>query len=186
MSVKPYIEDRQNYIDTLLALSPVDFIKMDKDRKIRVSQLQNCLKSLTTLYDNIVKKQYSEELINGHLNIVKENIKYIKMNSQPIQYFGFEAEAMTKSLFHLLERIIAKSSIQNPLPFKGDITTLALEVGNLLPQNSDKLENEDSEGSQNTNITTNTTNTGCTLFTEPINPDVEYIPEEKQIEVPYI
>lgn len=139
-------DKRSNVIDKFISLTPAQYVKMEKERKVREKDLENCLKSLTTLYSNVLDNKLSQGTIGRQIQQAREELLF----PQPVnKYLGFDTAALTKSLFDLLEKIVTESSIEKPLPFKGDFTTLAMDAGNfnmsaqptrLLIDNTDKNE----------------------------------------------
>lgn len=125
---------RQNLcerIDNILNLTPEQFVKFDQIRKSREDDMVYCLKSLSTLYADKVENKYSEKTVQRHIQLAKEHLQQANISSETCRYLGRNTEALTKSLFDMLEGIVLSSSVQNPLPFKGDIPTLAFDAGHL-------------------------------------------------------
>ncbi|GJQ76199.1 hypothetical protein Trydic_g1942 [Trypoxylus dichotomus] len=119
--------------ETIASLTPAEYVKRDKEKRLRERELQRCFQSLTTLYDNVVEKKFSEKTLTTQLEMAKEQTQCTKM-APPSTLVTLPCDAMTTSLFDLLEKIIVPSSVNNPLPFHGDLTSLALDAGNINPK----------------------------------------------------
>lgn len=122
-------------LESIASLTPAEYVKRDKERRLRERELQRCFQSLTTLYDNVVEKKFSEKTLTNQLAMAKEQTQCTKM-APPSTLVTLPCDAMTTSLFDLLEKIIVPSSVNNPLPFRGDLTSLALDAGNINPKPS--------------------------------------------------
>lgn len=123
--------DLTHRIDTVLSMTPEDYIKNDYVRKAKENELVNCIKSLSTLYQDAVVRKVSRQTTHRHLELAKEHLEQAKISSDTARYLGRNADALTSSLFDLLEGIIMTSAPERPLPFKGDLTTLIFDAGNL-------------------------------------------------------
>lgn len=72
--------------------------------------------------------------------MAKEQTQCTKM-APPSTLVTLPCDAMTTSFFDLLEKIVVPSSVNNPLPFHGDLTSLALDAGNINPKPSAIFDN---------------------------------------------
>lgn len=122
-------------LENIASLSPSEYVKIDKERRLREKELQRCFQSLTTLYDNVVERKYSEKTLTTQLEMAKEQTQCTKM-APASTLVSLPCDAMTTSLFDLLEKIVVPSSVNNPLPFHGDLTSLALDAGNIITKPS--------------------------------------------------
>lgn len=169
-------ENNNNIIDKFVSITPNQYVKMEKERKIREKDLEDCLKSLTTLCSNVLDNKLSQSTIQKQIQEAREELLF----PQPInKYLGFDTAALTNSLFDLLENIITESSIEKPLPFKGDLTTFAMNAGNF---NTDvftkavKNRNEDDSISCDSTMCT-------TILTERSSSQVDSVTEGKLITI---
>lgn len=128
--------DLYQRIDRVLTMTPEEYIKHDCVRKARENDLVNCIKSLSTLYQDAVARKTSRQATQQHLELAREHLEQAKISSDTSRYLGRNADALTSSLFDLLEGIIMSSSPERPLPFKGDLTTLIFDAGNLTMKSS--------------------------------------------------
>ncbi|KAF2879771.1 hypothetical protein ILUMI_26397 [Ignelater luminosus] len=134
LASRPLSIEKKKYAEKIANLTPEQFVKIDKERKLREKELDSYMTSLSTLCKNVLNKKYSSQTLQKQVEMAKENLQCNKTSLEG-KYLGFKTEAMTKSLFNMLEQMITNSSLQNPLPFKGDITTLALDVADLSTDN---------------------------------------------------
>nr|XP_022911782.1 uncharacterized protein LOC111422782 [Onthophagus taurus]XP_022913955.1 uncharacterized protein LOC111424589 [Onthophagus taurus] len=124
----PDLENSGNF-DTVASMTPAEFVKKEKERRLREKELQKCFESLTSLYGSVIDRKYSVNTLQNKLELAKESVQCGKCNLGDIDV-GLSA-AMTDSLFDLLEKIVLPSSLNNPLPFNGDMTRLVLDAGDL-------------------------------------------------------
>lgn len=125
-------------IENMLSLTPDEYVQKDIISKLTQSDFGFCLKSLTTLFETCVNGKKSETTIKRQIQMAKEELQNASIATDTNRYFGRNAIALTSSLFDLLEGIILSSSLEHPLPFKGDLTTFIFDVGNL-NINSDRV-----------------------------------------------
>lgn len=128
--VMPEPAPETEHYESIASLTPREFVKRDKQKKLRERNMKNCFDSLTTLYDNVLVRKYSENTLQNHLELAKESTQCAKICSQHTMN-TLPCDAMTQSLFNLLEKIVIPSSTSAHLPFDGDFTTLVLDAGNL-------------------------------------------------------
>lgn len=68
-------------VDHLLAMSPSEYVRKDKERKNREAGLRTCLQSLTTLLERALNgdatdlESLSKEAIRKSINAIKENFE---------------------------------------------------------------------------------------------------------------
>ncbi|KAF5283880.1 hypothetical protein FQA39_LY04700 [Lamprigera yunnana] len=127
-------KEKTRFRDQLINLTPEQYVQLDKERKMRQKDLDMATNSLSTLCHNVIKRQWSEATLTQKLAAFRENLE---CNSLDILYAGNKAAVTTDSLLSILEKLITHSSVENPLPFKGDITTLALDAADMLQHNRD-------------------------------------------------
>lgn len=122
--------ERKRLADQILSLTPDQYVKLDKKRRKKEKEFENHSASLATLCRNVTRQKYSSSTLSRQIEMVRENLE---CNSKSLEgkYLGHKADIMTRSLLCILEHIITNSSLENPLPFKGDITTLALDAAEL-------------------------------------------------------
>lgn len=125
--LRSLLDPAEDY-DRFISMTPGQYVRLQKERRSHRKDLETCLKSLTTLYSNVVEDKESQGTLVKQLNQAREELVFPRANKQ---FIGFDTAALTNSLFDLLENIVAESSVDRPLPFKGDLTTLALDAGNL-------------------------------------------------------
>lgn len=116
-------------IQKFLSLTPNQFVKIDKAKKR--SKLRQSSRSLATLYNSTIERRLSSETIKRHIELAKEHLELAKMSKDIRSNVKMDVDRVTGSLFDLLERIITTSSLENPLPFRGDIAGLAVDMANL-------------------------------------------------------
>ncbi|KAF5280905.1 hypothetical protein FQR65_LT03054 [Abscondita terminalis] len=126
--------DKKILSDELLSLTPEEYVKLEKEKKLREKELDNSKYSLSTLCQIAIKKQWSDSTFKKNLSALKENLE---CNSSSLEgkYLGHKTGMMTESLLCMLENLINNSSIDNPLPFKGNIATLAVDAAELIKTN---------------------------------------------------
>lgn len=112
-------------IEHVLKLTPEEYLKQQKQLSSQ-NEFHACLKSLSSLYEDCIKGEKSDNELQKQLQVAKDSI-----GEDAIKYLGKNAQYLTQSLFDLLEKMVMSSSLDNPLPFKGDITTLVFDAGNL-------------------------------------------------------
>lgn len=116
------VEDK---IESMLKLTPDEYLKQQKQLHSK-NEFHACLKSLSSLYEDCIKGEKSDRELQKQLQVAKNSL-----GEDTIKYLGKNAQYLTQSLFDILEKMVMSSSLENPLPFKGDITTFIFDAGNL-------------------------------------------------------
>ncbi|XP_018322998.1 uncharacterized protein LOC108735510 isoform X2 [Agrilus planipennis] len=135
-AIKTIPEERMRYIDNLITLTPTEFVQVDKERRLRDRELSGCLKSLTSLCESVIMKKESRDTIRKQIEMAKQHAEYVKNSTKNMH---LDTAYMTKSFFDLMEQLVTRSNLDNPVPFKGDFTGLALDAGKLDPLGSDSV-----------------------------------------------
>lgn len=121
-NAKNSVEDK---IDNVLKLTPEEYLRQQKQLHSK-NEFHACLKSLSSLYEDCIKGEKSDTELQKQLQMAKDSL-----GEDAVRYLGKNAQYLTQSLFDLLEKMVMSSSLENPLPFKGDFTTLVFDAGNL-------------------------------------------------------
>lgn len=111
-------------IENVLKHTPEEYLKQQKQLHSK-NEFHACLKSLSSLYEDCIKGEKTDKELQQQLQIAKDSL-----GEDAVKYLGKNAQYLTQSLFDLLEKMVMSSSLENPLPFKGDITTLVFDAGN--------------------------------------------------------
>lgn len=115
-------------LQAMLQLPPREYVKFDKIRQKINSDKMKC--SLTTLAFNALQKTVSMHQLKRQLSIAREETKCAKAMLQYIpKVMQLNTNIVTNSFLNLMEDMVMKSSIDSPLSFKGELITLALDVG---------------------------------------------------------
>lgn len=129
--LNPLVEERQgrHYLHSrLAALTPQEFVRLDLEHSKRQRDVKSAMDSLSALYETVISRKISQHAVKEKLQNAKEHLQCMKY-TVPMRFL--ETQNLTESLFNILEKHIISSSIENPLAFKGDFTSLAYETGKL-------------------------------------------------------
>ena len=96
---------RSLYAETLASITPREFVKRDKERKLKEIESSKCSQSLTKLYSNVMENKLSESTLNLHLELAKEETYSTKIESPP-PVFMLPTEETTQSLLDIVERLM--------------------------------------------------------------------------------
>lgn len=124
-AIKEAMKNVEEKIDNVLKLTPEEYLKQQKQVNSK-NEFQACLKSLSSLYEDCIKGEKSDKELQKQLQIAKDSL-----GEDAVKYLGKNVQYLTQSLFDMLEKVVISSSLENPLPFKGNITTLVFDAGNL-------------------------------------------------------
>lgn len=113
------------FIDKLTALTPAEFVRLDKEQQMRSLQTTRCIRSLTSIFNNVVHKRFDEPQRRG----AKKEYCSCMPSTQVLMQF-LDSERATDSLIHVLNDIIEDTNAENPLPFSGELTALVCDIGN--------------------------------------------------------
>lgn len=125
VKVREAAKNVEEKIENVLKMTPDEYLKQQKQVNSK-NEFHACLKSLSSLYEDCIKGEKSDRELQKQLQNAKDSL-----GEDAIKYLGKNAQYLTQSLFDLLEKMVMSSSLENPLPFKGDITTLVFDAGNL-------------------------------------------------------
>lgn len=122
--LKSSTKNVEEKIDNVLKLTPDEYLKQQKQLNSK-NEFHACLKSLSSLYEDCLRGEKSDTELQKQLQLAKDSL-----GEDAVKYLGKNAQYLTQSLFDLLEKMVMSSSLEKPLPFKGDITTLVFDAGN--------------------------------------------------------
>ncbi|KAJ8983379.1 hypothetical protein NQ317_010472, partial [Molorchus minor] len=102
-------------LEQLLAVTPSEYVRKDKERKNREAGLRSCIQSLTSLLERAltnttdVDLKLSKDAIKKSLNVIRENIEGHLSNMDLDDY-------ATSSLHSIIENSTNRHSLRNNLP----------------------------------------------------------------------
>ncbi|KAK5649069.1 hypothetical protein RI129_003961 [Pyrocoelia pectoralis] len=131
------VSSDDKYCGDLANITPQQFVKMERERKLREEDFDCGTQSLSTLCQMVVRRELSSETIQKKIVTLKENLECKALTLEG-KYLGNKAGDMSESLINMLENLITNSSVEKPLPFKGDITTLAVDAAELSHNYNDR------------------------------------------------
>lgn len=118
--------EREKYVDQLLALTPSQFVRLDREEQKRKAA---CALSLTTLYLNVKEKRFSDAELLKQIEAAKEDCQCSIYAHEIMNYC--KAENITDSLIDLLQEFIDNTGPDNPPPLNGELTSLLYDAGDL-------------------------------------------------------
>lgn len=121
--------EREKYVDQLLALTPSQFVRLDREEQKRKAA---CALSLTTLYLNVKEKRFSDAELLKQIEAAKEDCQCSIYAHEIMNYC--KAENITDSLIDLLQEFIDNTGPDNPPPLNGELTSLLYDAGDLSTQ----------------------------------------------------
>ncbi|KAL3289109.1 hypothetical protein HHI36_003550 [Cryptolaemus montrouzieri] len=126
ISLSPVDGEKYEKIDQILSVSPSDYIKKDKEKKIHENELRHCLKSLTTLLECSVASKMSNTSLAKSISIIKNHLKSsnscenITDNKKTIE----NNRNTTESLFDMMERSLTLSTKEDGMTSHGDVARM--------------------------------------------------------------
>ncbi|XP_060533614.1 uncharacterized protein LOC132706344 [Cylas formicarius] len=102
-------------VDNLLAISPSEYVRRDKERKSREAGLRSCLQSLTSLLEKAINndtldlQNVSKDDMKRSINAIRENFESQISNSYQLSEFP------SPSLQSLIAQSAAKNALENSL-----------------------------------------------------------------------
>ncbi|KAK9877443.1 hypothetical protein WA026_018553 [Henosepilachna vigintioctopunctata] len=121
--------EKYQKIDQILSVSPSDYIKKDKEKKIHENELRHCLKSLTALLECSVASKMSTTSLAKSISIIREHLKSAKSNehiTEDNHQIIETSKKATESLYDIMERSLTQS-VQEQVASHGDTA----QTGNL-------------------------------------------------------
>lgn len=133
----PSISNRKSlYAETLASITPREFVKRDKERKLKEMETLKCPpESLTKLYNDVMKKNLSESTMNTQLELAKEQTYCVK-DTPPPPVFTLPAEGTTQSLLDIIERIVRSYTTNSISRINGNLRARNKSVTQELVLNS--------------------------------------------------
>lgn len=116
-------EEKYEKIDQILSVSPSDYIKKDKEKKIHENELRHCLKSLTTLLECSVASRMSTTSLAKSISIIRDHLKTANSNENIVENKKKSTEnnrKTTDSLFDMMERSLTQSAREDGVTLQGD------------------------------------------------------------------
>lgn len=105
-------DEKYEKIDQILSVSPSDYIKKDKEKKIHENELRHCLKSLTTLLECSVASRMSTTSLAKSISIIRDHLKTANSNENITENDKKATQnnrKTTESLFDMMERSLNQS-----------------------------------------------------------------------------
>ncbi|VEN38313.1 unnamed protein product [Callosobruchus maculatus] len=114
-----YCGNYSDRIEQLLALSPSEYVRKDKERKYKEAGLKNCIQSLTSLLEKALEAeengltmdQVSKDAVRNSIKTIKSNFdNHLSSFREPLAKV-----ASCRSIYSLISHTMTKSTLQNSL-----------------------------------------------------------------------
>ncbi|XP_044744503.1 uncharacterized protein LOC123306523 [Coccinella septempunctata] len=149
-------EEKYEKIDQILSVSPSDYIKKDKEKKIHENELRHCLKSLTTLLECSVASRMSTTSLAKSISIIRDHLKTTGSNENIAESNKKATEnnrKTTDSLFDMMERSLTQSAKEDGVTSHGDRARRSSLEGNFSIYSSPSDTSAEADLDSQSNIT---------------------------------
>lgn len=108
------VDERYDKIDQILSVTPSEFIRRDKERKVQENELTTCLKSLTSLLQSNEGKNFSDPSLQKNIELLKTQLR----NSESVNDLRTLKKETTENLYELMEESLLQSITKGSMTYE--------------------------------------------------------------------